>query len=133
MKLRMYRGTPPHVWQVWRDPERLGLGQELQDILVRVECLTQSDLLTMRIKSRPLLVRTEIWVFLNYQFRNCALLFQQELAYRRELRAVKAKDVPNVLVDKPVVDPAWRRLPCRNEWVSWQDEPYHAHLPLAVR
>ena len=65
MKLRMCRDTPPHVWQGWRDPEGLGLGQELQNLCVRVEFLTQSDLLTLRIKSRPLLVRTEIWVFLN--------------------------------------------------------------------
>ena len=30
-------------------------------------------------------------------------------------------------------DTAARRLPCRDEWIGWQYEPYHAHLQLVVR
>ena len=30
-------------------------------------------------------------------------------------------------------DPAARRLPCRDAWIGWQDEPYHAHLQTGAK
>ena len=58
------------------------------------------------------------------------------LGYRKPLGCYVAyflRDCRERLLGCLLFDPAARRLPCRDEWIGWQDEPYHAHLQLVVR
>ena len=58
------------------------------------------------------------------------------LGYRKPLGCYVAyflRDCRERLLGCLLFDPAARRLPCRFEWIGWQDEPYHAHLQLVVR
>ena len=58
------------------------------------------------------------------------------LGYRKPLGCYVAyflRDRRERLLGCLLFDPAARRLPCRDEWIGWQDEPYHAHLQLVVR
>ena len=58
------------------------------------------------------------------------------LGYRKPLGCHAAyflRDRHERLLGCLLFDPATRRLPCRDEWIGWQDEPYHAHLQLVVR
>ena len=58
------------------------------------------------------------------------------LGYRKPLGCYVAyflRDCRERLLGCLLFDPAARRLPCRDEWIGWQDEPCHAHLQLVVR